>query len=115
MVDKEMVAFYAKKFGAIRASDEAEDSFRLRVAALCRQSGLLIEATEMEFNERYERSETVQTAIVGNLARKLQGIEDRNSVGDDLAAGFLVQNPKPIRSISPDLAVLFIQLFGPQD
>jgi len=54
------------------------------------------------------------TVITGALAQALQGVDygstGERQIGDDLAAGYVIQNPRP--RMSPEEVLLMIALFG---
>ena len=94
---------------------ETDDAFKSRVAGKLREMGHLIEAHEAFQDERYEESGDVMTGIIGAVAQAMQGVDyghkqdGERQIGDDFAAGVVVQAPKRDDSLVLLLAAL---LFG---
>ena len=97
----------------LQQEGETDEAFRRRVAGALRDMGCIIEAHEAANDARYEDDDNVMTGIVGALAQAMQGIDYRSKgerqIGNDFAAGTLVQNPKP--KMSPEEALLMVTLF----
>ncbi len=95
---------------------ESDTAFRSRVAGSLREAGCLIEAHEAFTNALYDDPEGgAMTGIFGALAQAFQGRDygartGYDQIGDDIAAGTLAQEPD--RSMSPEMALLMIELFG---
>jgi|SRR3990167_5147979 len=106
---------YAKYHGIeAQRKSESDIAFRGRVSGALRDAGHLIEAHEAYQDARYEESANVMTVITGALAQALQGVDygstGERQIGDDLAAGYVIQNPRP--RMSPEEVLLMIALFG---
>ncbi len=92
---------------------EGEIVFKERVSGALRDMGHIIEAHEAHNNQLFdENGETggPMTGIVGAVAQAMMGVDygSRGSrqVGDDLAVGVIVKNPR--RDMSPETALLAI-------
>ena len=111
-----MLATEYAKYHGIEAQREGENdtAFRDRVSGALRDAGHLIEAHEAYQDARYEESADVMTGITGALAQALHGVDygstGERQIGDDLAAGYVIQNPRP--RMSPEEVLLMIALFG---
>jgi hypothetical protein len=91
---------YAKLYN-IEPQQEGESdlAFRSRVAGALRKHGLLVEAHEAYSDAYFDQSDGVMTGLVGAAAQAMQGVDygkdGQQQVGDDIAAGYLVEHPKP--------------------
>ena len=99
---------------APQGDNESNLSFRERVAGGLRDQGELILAHEAYQNARWDESADVVTGITGALAQVMRGknygSKGNRQIGDDLAVGYLVENPKPDND--PMMAMLAMLLFG---
>lgn len=108
---------HAKYYGITeQAEGETDAEFRGRVAGVLRDQGHIIEAHEIFTGRRYdaEDGQDVVTGIMGALAQAMQGVDYHSTgerrLGDDFAAGTLIQNPKP--EMSAEMALLAVMLLG---
>ena len=99
---------------APQESNETDSAFRHRVSGALCAMGHIIEAHEAFRDERYEQSEDVMTGVTGALVQALQGVDYGSrgppQVGDDIAAGTLLNSKKP--RMTPDMALLRVTMFG---
>lgn len=110
-----MLATEYAEFYSIKAQQEGERNlaFRGRVAGALRNMGKIIEAHEAQQDARYESSDKVMTGFFGALAQALHGdygSTGESQIGDDIAAGIVVQKPQP--EMSPEMALALVALFG---
>ena len=106
---------YAKYHGIeAQRKSESDIAFRGRVSGALRDAGHLIEAHEAYQDARCVESADVMTVITGALAQALQGVDygstGERQIGDDLATGHVIQNPRS--RMSPEDALLIIAMFG---
>lgn len=90
---------YAQYYGiASQGEGEADMVFRNRVSGALRDMGHIIEAHEAWQDKLYDQSDDVMTGVIGAVAQVLQGVDygsrGASQVGDDIAAGAIVQNPQ---------------------
>jgi hypothetical protein len=107
---------YAEFYGIEpQGDDESDHAFRCRVAGALRDMGHIIEAHEAQQDKRYEDSQDVMTGVIGAIAQALQGVDygsaGEQQIGDDIAAGVITQSDE-LEDVSPEVALLMIQLFG---
>ncbi len=78
---------------------ESDLAFRSRIAGNLRELGLVVEAHEAYEDAYFDQSDDVMTGLIGAVAQAMQGVDYRKDgqrqVGDDIAAGVLVEHPKP--------------------
>lgn len=106
---------YASYYGiAPQQDNETDAAFRDRVSGALRDMGHIIEAHEAFRDERYEQSGHVMTGVFGALAQALQGVDyhrtGASQVGDDIAAGTIIESRKP--KMTPEEALFMVTLFG---
>jgi hypothetical protein len=94
----------------LQKEGELDRDYRNRVAGALRDKGLLIEAHELHSGKRWDaEGSDVMTGVIGALAQKLQGVDYGSSgyrqIGDDIAAGTIVQHK---RETSPEMALIAI-------
>lgn len=96
-----------------QGKDESDLDFKYRVSGKLRDMGHIVEAHEAFRDERYEQSDDVMTGVMGAMAQALHGDYGRSGstqVGDDIAVGHVVKNPRS--EMAPEMALLMIELFG---
>jgi len=98
---------YAEYYG-IEAQEETENDmdFRLRVSNALREKGYIIEAQEAYHDQRYEESDTVMSALFGEVGRAMGKVPQyskpgtHSDEGDKLAAGTILRykedDPDPL-------------------
>lgn len=108
---------YAIYYGiAPQSENETDLAFRSRVSGILRDHGQIIEAHEVYSDKRYDAEDgaDVMTGIMGAVAQAMQdkhyGSHGARQIGDDFAAGMLVQNPEP--KLDPMAAMMAMLLFG---
>lgn len=80
-----------------QGKDESDGDFRHRVSGAIRDQGHVIEAHEAYQGALYDESDQVMTGIFGAVAQTLYGdygSHGSSQVGDDIAAGTVMQNPR---------------------
>ena len=108
-----LVAEYAGYYNiAPQAEGESDTNFRHRVAGELRNQGHIIEAHEAQQNARYDESSNVMDGIAGAMAMALQGVNYGSTgsrlVGDEIAAGAVVRNPKPEMSMAEIMIAMML-------
>jgi len=98
-----------------QGSDESDTAFRERVAGALREQGHFIEAHEALRNCLYDdpdRGDGVMQGVMGAIAQAMQektySRDGVSQVGDDIAVGGIVSDPRP--KMSPEAALLAIQM-----
>jgi len=111
-----MLATQYAEYCGIEAQREGESdlAFRSRVSGALRDQGKLIEAHEAYQDKRWDEDGGVSLGIMGAMAQLMQGVDyhvsGEQQIGADLAAGVVVQNPKP--EVSLDALLLAMALFS---
>ena len=90
---------YAREYGIEGQRDGERDvEFRSRVSGALRDMGRVIEAHEAYQDARHDQSSEVITGLMGAVAQAMQevnyGSRGERQIGDDIAAGVVVQAPK---------------------
>lgn len=96
--------------------DETEIKFKERISSALREKGHIIEAHEACHNQLYDDASggemSPRTGIMGAMAQQLYGRSysqnGANQIGDDIAVGTIVNNPRP--EMSPEMALIAILL-----
>lgn len=91
---------YARYYGIeAQREDESDNTFRHRVAGALRGQGHIIEAHEAQQDAYYDQSDNVMAGILGAVYQEMNGVAYGSTgerlVGDDIAIGHVVSNPKP--------------------
>lgn len=103
-----------------RREGESDNAYRQRVAGQLRDMGEIVLAHEISAGKRFDDpdgGEDVITGIMGAMAQALEGRDygrrGEQQVGDDIAAGHVIRNPRP--KMSPEMALLAVLMFGGRD
>lgn len=103
-----MLATEYAEYYEIEAQREGESDmdFRLRIASTLREKGHIIEASEAYHDQRYEESDTVVSALFGEVGRAMGKVPQyskpgtHSDEGDKVAAGTILRhkedNPDPM-------------------
>jgi len=94
-----LAASHARTFGlAPQEASESGSEFRDRISGQLRDMGRIIEAHEAWQGKYYDEGTEVISALIGNLAQQMQGVnynvKDGPGVGMDIAAGMLIDGRK---------------------
>jgi hypothetical protein len=103
---------------AAQGEKEGDRDFRIRVAGVLRERGLLVESQEAYNGARFdseEGGEAVRTGLMGALSQALHGIQyspgnPERQVEDDAVLGTVIRRSKP--EPSTDMLLLGLELFG---
>jgi hypothetical protein len=106
---------YGKYYNIKRNKKESDYDYRSRVSGELKRQGKIIEAHEAFSGRRYDNPNQgtwgPMAGILGAVAKAVQGIEFspgnyENQIGDDLAAGILVQHPRDDRGLANLIDIL---------
>lgn len=97
-------------FNLVQKQGECYEDFRKRAISFLKQENRIVEAYEVEFRQRYEDcGGNAYSAILGHVGLLLNEKHPKTG-GDSLAAGTVLQNPKP--EMSAEEAILSMMFFG---
>ena len=109
---------YADYYGyPPQKEDESDESFKRRIVGALRDDSHLIEAHELHRGKRWDDpdgGDDVMTGVTGAMAQIMgdfdYGSKGDTQIGDDIAVGTVVENPRPEPNI--EAMMLLASLLG---
>lgn len=104
---------YAKYYGIPEQREgESDSKFRSRVSGELRAKNKIIEAHEAYSDKPYDSDPLTMLGILGGVAEEMHGRhapDPERQIGDDIAAGMIVNDDTPKPSAAELLLALFLR------